>query len=374
MLIGVPKEIKNGEHRVAISSAGVRALRERGHRVLVQKGAGDGSRTSDTDFRRAGAQVVREAQQVYDRAEMILKVKEPLPSEYRLLRPNQILFGYLHLASSRELVDALVKSRAIALAYETVQTDQGALPLLVPMSAIAGKMSVQIGARLLEAENGGRGTLLGGIPGVPPADVVILGGGVVGANAAKVAAGMGAHVTILDINHDRLNYLDDVLSGNIMTMYANPDSIQTATGYADLLIGAVLVTGARAPKLVTRGMVRKMKPGSVIVDASVDQGGCIETTHPTSYSDPTYLVHDVIHYAVPNIPAAVPRTATHALTNATSPWILEIADKGLSAAIRTNPALAKGVNVAQGHVVHAAVAKAFRMRLTKLEDIPLLES
>ncbi len=374
MLIGVPREIKDGERRVAISPAGVRALRERGHRVLVQKGAGAGSRIPDTDFRRAGAQVVGEAQQVWDRAEMILKVKEPLPSEYQLLRPDQILFGYLHLASSRELVEALVKSRAIALAYETVQTDRGALPLLVPMSEIAGKMCVQIGARLLEAEGGGRGTLLGGVPGVPPAHVVILGGGVVGANAAKVAAGMGAHVTILDIDHDRLKYLDDVLSGNIMTMYANPHSLQTATGYADLLIGAVLVTGARSPKLVTRGMVRKMKPGSVIVDASVDQGGYVETTHPTSYSDPTYLVHDVIHYAVPNIPAAVPRTATHALTNATLPWILEIADKGLAAAIRTNPALAKGVNVAQGRVVHAAVARAFRMRLAKLEDIPLLES
>ena len=373
MVIGVPTEIKDGEARVATNPAGVRAFREHGHTLLLQAGAGDGTRIPDREFRQAGARIVRSAADVYARAHMILKVKEPLPAEYSLLRPGQALFTYLHLASSRQLLQALLEREVIALGYETVQTDDGSLPLLVPMSEIAGKMSVQIGARLLEADGGGRGTLLGGVPGVPPAEVVIVGCGVVGANAAKVALGMGAHVTILDINHDRLKYLDDVLGGRVITVYANAFSVERAAGYADLLIGAVLVPGAPAPQVVTRQMVRRMKSGTALVDVAVDQGGCIETTRATNHSNPTYLRHGIIHYAVPNIPAAVPRSATHALANATLPWALEIADKGIATALRTNPALAKGLNVALGGVVHPAVAKAFRLRATSLNDIQLPE-
>ncbi len=369
MVIGVPKEIKDGENRIALTPAGVRAFRERGHRVLVQAGGGEGTRLSDAEFRKAGAALLPTAAEVFRRADMILKVKEPLPPEFPLLRPGQILFTYLHLASSREVTNALLKSGATGVGYETVQLEDGSLPLLLPMSEIAGKMSVQEGAHFLETPNGGRGTLLGGVPGVPPAEVVILGCGVVGTNAAKVAAGMGAHVTILDINHGRLKYLDDVLGENVITVYANAYAIERSATYADLFIGAVLVAGARAPKLLTKEMVYKMKPGSVIVDVAVDQGGCVETIHPTSYSKPTYVVNGVVHYAVPNIPAAVPRTATHALTNATLPWALEIADKGLPKAVLENPALALGVNVMAGHVVHPAVAQTFRMKPRPLEEL-----
>jgi alanine dehydrogenase len=373
MVIGVPRETKDGEKRVALTPAGVRALREHGHTVLVEASAGVESRIADADLRRAGAQVASRAESVYSRAQLVLKVKEPLPPEYEFLRPRQILFTYLHLASSRDLLQALLRSGVVAIGYETVQTDDGQLPLLLPMSEIAGKMSIQIGAHLLEAVNGGRGVLLGGVPGVPPAEVVILGCGTVGTNAAKVAAGMGAHVTILDINHDRLKYLDDVLGANVITVYANAYSIERSAAYADLLVGAVLVAGARASKLLTREMVRKMKSGSVIVDVAVDQGGCVETIRPTSYSRPTYVLHDVVHYAVPNIPAAVPRTATHALTNATLPWVLEIADKGLPEALRTSRALARGVNAAEGQIVHPAVAGAFHMQRVPLEELELLK-
>jgi len=369
MVVGVPREIKDGEQRVAMSPAGVRSFREHGHRVLVQARAGAGSRVSDAEFREAGAQLVRSPEAVYQQADMILKVKEPLPPEYELLRPGQILFTYLHLASSRDLVRALIESHVIGLGYETVQTDDGALPLLVPMSEIAGKMSIQVGARLLEADSGGRGTLLGGVPGVPPAEVVIIGCGVVGTNAAKVAIGMGAHVTILDINHDRLKYLDDVLGGRVITVYANAYSIERAARYADLLVGAVLLPGAKAPELVTRKMVRQMKNGAGIVDVAVDQGGCVETIRPTSHSEPTYVKYGVVHYGVPNVPAAVPRSATHALTSATVPWALDLADKGVEEAVRSNPALARGLNVARGAVVHAGVAQAFGMKATPLTDI-----
>jgi alanine dehydrogenase len=371
MVIGVPREIKDGEHRVALTPAGVRAFAEHGHRVLVETRAGEGSWIPDREYRRAGARITAAAPEIWARAELILKVKEPLPQEYRRLRASQVLFTYLHLASSRELVRVLQRSGVTALAYETVQKDDGSLPLLVPMSEIAGKLSVQIGAHFLEVHSGGRGTLLGGVPGVPPAEVVILGGGVVGTSAAKVAAGMGAHVTVLDINHDRLKYLDDVLGGNVITVYANAHTIERAAGYADLFIGAVLVAGARAPKLVTRRMVRNMRPGAVIVDVSVDQGGCVETIHPTSHSQPVYRVWHVLHYAVPNIPGGVPRTATHALTNATLPWALQIADQGLARAVNANAALARGVNVARGQLVHPAVAAAFRMRATPLSQVAL---
>ena len=369
MVIGVPKEIKDGEQRVASSPAGVRAFCEHGHTVLVQAGAGTGSRIPDAEFRSAGARIIRSAADIFARAEMVLKVKEPLPSEYRFLGPEKVLFTYLHLASSRELTRAVLDSGVTAIGYETVQTDAGVLPLLVPMSEIAGKMSAQIGARLLEAEFGGRGTLLGGVPGVPPAEVVIVGCGIVGMNAAKVAIGMGAHVTILDINHDRLKYLDDVLGGRVITVYANAYSIERAAKYADALIGAVLVPGGAAPRVVTRKMVKGMKSGAVIVDVAVDQGGCIETTRPTSHSHPTYVQYGVVHYCVPNIPGAVPRSSTYALTNATLPWALEIADKGLPCALADNKALARGVNIARGKLVHPAVASAFRMRATPLSEI-----
>jgi alanine dehydrogenase len=371
MIVGVPKEIKDGENRVALTPAGIRAFRDHGHTVLVETRAGERSRISDAEFRRAGARIMLEPDDLFRRADLILKVKEPLPPEYSRLRPGQVLFTYLHLASSRELVHALLASGVTAVAYETVQTNAGDLPLLLPMSEIAGKMSIQVGAHFLEAKHGGRGTLLGGVPGVPPAEVVILGCGVVGTNAAKVAAGMGAHVTILDINHARLKYLDDVLGGNVITVYANAYSIERSAAYADLFIGAVLVTGARAPKLLTKDMVRKMKPGSVIVDVAVDQGGCVETIHATSQTEPTYDFHGVVHYAVPNIPAGVPRTATHALTNATLPWALEIADRGLAEAVTRNQALARGVNIAEGRVVHPAVAQTFRMRCVELSSLGL---
>ncbi len=373
MIIGVPREIKDGEHRVALTPAGVRAFRDRGHRVLVETEAGSGSKISDSDYRKAGARIVSKADDLWAAADMVMKVKEPLPAEYHRLREDLILFTYLHLASSRKLTRALLDSGVAALGYETVQTDDGALPLLVPMSEIAGKLSIQMGAHLLEVQQGGRGTLLGGVPGVPPAEVVILGCGVVGGNAAKVAAGMGAHVTVLDINHNRLKYLDDVMGENVVTVYANPYTIERAASYADLFVGAVLVPGARAPKLLTRKMVRRMRPGAVVVDVAVDQGGCIETIHPTSFSEPTYLVGHVLHFAVPNIPAAVPRTATHALTNATLPWALEIADKGLREAVSGNPALARGLNVAGGHVVHPGVAATFHMKPSSLDQLQLPE-
>ena len=361
MLIGVPREIKDGEKRVAITPAGVLALRQHGHEVLVESGAGEGAGYTDAEYRGAGAEISAAAQEVYRRAQFVLKVKEPLPVEYPLLRPDIVLFTYLHLASSENLTRALLGSGVTAIGYETVQTDSGTLPLLIPMSEVAGKMSVQIGARYLETDFGGRGTLVGGVPGVPPAEVVIIGCGVVGINAAKVAMGLGAHVTILDVDHERLRYLDDIMHGNVITVYSNPFSVARAAGYADLLVGAVLVAGARAPKVVTEDMVRGMKRGAVIVDVAVDQGGCIATTRPTSHSNPVYVEHGVIHYAVPNIPAAVPRTATHALTNATLSYALDLADYGLDEALQRNPALRRGLNLRAGKVTHPAVAAAFGM-------------
>jgi len=361
MLIGVPREIKDGENRVAITPAGLTALRHHGHQALVETGAGAGSGYADDEYRAAGADIAATAEDVYRQAQLLLKVKEPLPQEYPWLRPDLVLFTYLHLASSESLTRALLDSGVTAIGYETVQTDSGALPLLIPMSEVAGKMAVQIGARYLECDFGGRGTLVGGVPGVPPAEVVIIGCGVVGINATKVAMGLGAHVTILDTDHERLRYLDDIMHGNVITVYSNPFSVARAAGYADLLVGAVLVAGARAPKLVSEDMVRGMKRGSVIVDVAVDQGGCIETTRPTTHSDPVYIKHGVIHYAVPNIPAAVPRTATHALTNATLPYALDLADYGLDQALHRNPALRRGLNLRAGKVWHPAVAASFGM-------------
>jgi len=359
MIVGVPREIKPGENRVAITPAGVRAFVEKGHQVLLEKGAGLGSGLKDDSFRAAGAQIVS-LREVWQKSEMILKVKEPLAEEFSRLRSGLVLFTYLHLASNPELARALLAKQVSALGYETVQRKDGSLPLLVPMSEIAGRLAVQMGAYHLSFHRGGRGVLLGGVPGVPPAEVVIVGCGVVGLNAAKVAMGMGAHVTILDINHDRLKYLDDIMHGNIITVYSNPHTLERSAAYADLLVGAALVPGAKAPRLITAGMVKQMKPGAVIVDVAVDQGGCIATTRPTTHADPVFLKYGVVHYCVSNMPAAVPRTSTYALTNATLPYALELAELGLTGALSRNPALARGLNLAAGRVVHPAVAAALK--------------
>jgi alanine dehydrogenase len=368
MIVGVPKEIKEGENRVAITPAGVRAFVENGHRVLVQRRAGLASGLSDDSYRKAGARLVSQ-REVWRTAGMVLKVKEPLPTEYPYLRKGMILFTFLHLASSRETARALLENHVSAVGYETVEKEDGSLPLLRPMSEVAGRLAVQMGAYFLSAHRGGRGILVGGVPGVPPAEVVIVGCGAVGLNAAKVAIGMGAHVTILDINHDRLQYLDDVMHGNVITVYSNPHTLERSAKYADLLVGAALVPGARAPLLITAQMVKQMKPGSVIVDVAVDQGGCIETTRPTTHANPTFVRCGVLHYCVTNMPAAVPRTSTFALTNATLRFALEIAGKGLAQAMRDNSALARGLNVAAGKCFHPAVAAALRLPAHPLPEI-----
>ena len=368
MIIGVPKEIKDNEYRVAMTPGGVKQLAHEGHEVWVQHDAGAGSGFTDAVFEKAGARIVPDAATAWS-AEMVVKVKEPQPSEYAFLRPDLTLFTYLHLAADEDLTKAMVESGVTGIAYETVELPNGHLPLLQPMSEVAGRMAVQIGAYYLERMNGGRGKLLSGIPGVRPADVVIIGGGTVGTNAAKIALGMGANVVIIDINLDRLRYLDDVLGGRLATMASNPVNIAEAVERADLLIGAVLVKGARAPKLVTREMISTMNPGSVVVDVAVDQGGCIETTHPTTHSDPTFLVDDVVHYCVSNMPGAVPRTSTYGLNNATLPYMVKLANQGTIEAIKQDHALAKGVNTFKGAITYPAVAEAFGMPWTPLEEL-----
>ncbi|WP_293171051.1 alanine dehydrogenase [Oceanithermus sp.] len=364
MKIGVPKEIKTLENRVAMTPGGVESLVKRGHEVWVERGAGVGSGLADAEYEAAGAKLVS-AEEAWG-AEMVVKVKEPLPSEYKYLRPDLILFTYLHLAASEELTRAMLESGVIGIAYETVQTADGALPLLVPMSEVAGRMATQEGAKYLEKSFGGRGVLLGGVPGVAPADVVILGGGTVGINAAKIAVGMGAHVTILDVNHARLQYLDDVFGGRLTTLTSTEANIKKAVRYADVLIGAVLIPGAKAPHLVTREMLPTMKEGSVIVDVAVDQGGCVETIKPTTHAEPTYVVDGVVHYGVANMPGAVPRTSTFALTNQTLPYAMKLAEKGV-AALREDPALLKGLNTYHGKLTYAAVAEAFGLPYTPPE-------
>jgi alanine dehydrogenase len=367
MVVGVPREIKDHENRVAITPAVVEDLRRRGHTVLVESDAGLGSGIDDDEFAAAGAQITTSAKAWS--ADFVLKVKEPLPKEYAYLRREQILFTYLHLATAPQLVQQLLATGLTAIAYETVQLQSGELPLLTPMSEIAGRMAIQIGAQYLEKVHGGRGVLLGGIPGVPPAEVVIIGGGTVGANAARIALGMGAHVTLLDVNLNRLRYLADVLAGNLTTVMSNRQSVERSVRYADLLVGAVLIPGARTPRLVTEDLVRTMKPGSVIVDVAVDQGGCIETVdHPSTHSEPTYVKHGVLHYAVSNIPGAVPRTSTFALANATHNYVVELADRGLEA-LKRNPALAKGANIFRGAVVHQGVAAAHGLPCTPLQQL-----
>lgn len=368
MLVGVPTEIKDHEFRVALTPANAHEYVVRGSQVLVQSGAGAGSGFSDDEYVAAGAQIAPDAHTVFAAADMILKVKEPVSSEYDLLRPGQILFTYLHLAADLPLTQALMRNDVVAVAYETVQLPSGVLPLLTPMSEVAGRMSVQVGAHHLEKAHGGRGLLLGGIPGVPPANVVIVGGGVVGTNAAEIALGMGANVTIIDLSLDRLRYLDSVLHGRLHTLASNRENIAHAVRDADLVIGAVLLPGARAPKLVTEPMVASMKNASVIVDVAIDQGGCIETAHPTTHSEPVYIKHGVVHYCVTNMPGAVPRTSTIGLGNATLPFGLQLAELGLPAAAISNASLAKGVNVFNGKLTQAGVAEAFGLPYTPLAE------
>jgi alanine dehydrogenase len=368
MRIGVPKEIKDQEGRVGITPAGVHELVDAGHTILIETGAGEGSGISDRDYERRGARITGAAEGAWD-AEMVMKVKEPLAEEYSYLRAGQILFTYLHLAAAPELTQILLKSRTVAIAYETVQLADNELPLLTPMSEVAGRMAIQEGAFYLKKTAGGKGTLLGGVTGVAPANVVIIGGGVVGTHAAKVATGMGAQVTVLERNPRRMAYLDDVLHGRAMAIMSNPVTLEQGVAYADLLVGAVLIPGARAPRLVTEAMVRTMKPGSVIVDVAVDQGGCIETTEPTSHTHPIVMKYDVLHYGVTNMPGALPRTSTYALTNATIGYALAIAGKGWQRAAIENPTLAHGINTAEGYLTHPAVAEAHNLTYTPLEKL-----
>ena len=359
MTIGVPREIKNNENRVAITPAGVHALTTRNHRVLIERAAGEGSGIFDEEYTSAGAEIAQTAAQVFAEADVIAKVKEPLESEYGLLRENQTLFTYLHLAPNAPLAGALARGGVTGIAYETVQMPAGALPLLAPMSEVAGRMSVQVGANMLQKYNGGMGVLLGGVPGVLPAEVVIVGGGTVGTNAAKMAVGMGARVTVLDVNQTRLSHLDDIFGGRISTLVSNEYNVAEAVKKADLLIGAVLVVGARAPKLVTDWMVRDMKKGAVIVDVAIDQGGSVETIdRVTTHDNPCYEKYGVVHYSVANMPGAVPRTSTYALTNATLPYLVSIAEKGAEEAMRRDPTLMAGLNTYRGKITCAHVAEA----------------
>lgn len=359
MIIGVPKEIKTHENRVALLPAGVIELKRNGHQVIVEKNAGLGSSYPDELYLEVGAEIVDTAEEVWKRSEMIMKVKEPIAKEYPLIREGQILFTYLHFAASQELTEAVMKSKCIAIAYETVEKSDRSLPLLIPMSEVAGRMSAQEGAKYLEKAQGGRGVLLGGIPGVSPANVLVLGGGIVGINAAKIAAGMGANVTITDINLNRLRYLDDIMPKNVTTYFSSEGNIRELIVHMDLVIGAVLIPGAKAPYLVKRDMLKTMKPGSVIVDVAIDQGGCVETAKPTTHDDPIYIVDEVVHYCVANMPGAVPNTSTRGLTNATLPYAVQIANKGWKKAITDNRELELGLNIAKGLITYKDVADAF---------------
>lgn len=360
MIVGVPKEIKNNENRVAMTPAGVHSLVEAGHTVIIEKNAGHGSGISDDAYLQAGALFKETPEAVFDASDMIVKVKEPIPEEYDRLKEGQLLFTYLHLAPNRQLTDVLVDKKIQAVAYETVQLKDGSLPLLVPMSEVAGRMATQVGAYMLQKYSGGNGMLLGGVPGVRPGKVVIVGGGIVGLNAAKMAMGLGASVAVLDIDQMRLAYIDDVFNGRIITLMSNPYAIAEAVKDADLLVGAVLIPGAKAPKLVTEEMVKHMKPGSVIVDVAIDQGGSVETIdHITTHDKPTYIKHGVVHYAVANMPGAVPRTSTYALTGVTLPYVLKLANFGFKEAVLGNEALYKGVNTYGGYVTYKEVADSF---------------
>ncbi|ADW67952.1 alanine dehydrogenase [Granulicella tundricola] len=358
MTIGVPKEVKDHESRVGVTPAGVKALAEAGHKILVETNAGALSAFTDDEYQSAGAEIVGSAYDVWRLADMVVKVKEPVESEYRNFREGLVLFTYLHLAPLTALTDALLEKKVTGIAYETVRDRTGGLPLLTPMSEVAGRMSVQVGATYLEKEHGGRGVLLGGVPGTPPGNVCIIGGGIVGTNAAKIALGMGAHVTIVDMNLNRLRELDDIFAGRLHTLASNSYNIERAVCAADLVIGGVLIPGAAAPKIVTRAMVSKMKKGAVIVDVAIDQGGCIETARPTTHTDPSFVVDGVVHYCVTNMPAAVPYTSTLALTNATFPYVMKLAKMGAQAAIKEDAGIAEGVNTYNGSLTYGAVATA----------------
>jgi alanine dehydrogenase len=359
VIVGIPSEVKTDEYRVSMLPVGVEELVNRGHQVVVQSGAGLGSGLADHDYLKAGAEMVASGSDVFQRADLIVKVKEPQPSEYSLVRPGQLLFTYFHFAASRELTDAMVNSGASCFAYETLRDQQGRLPLLTPMSEVAGRMSIQQGAKYLEKPQMGRGILLGGIPGVAPAHITVLGGGIVGTNAARIAAGFQADVVILDVDLDRLRYLDDVMPANVNTLYSDRYNILEQLERSDLVIGAVLIPGAKAPRLVRKEDLKTMKPGSVVIDVAVDQGGCMETTRPTTHSDPTYVVDNVIHYCVANMPGAVGRTSTFGLCNATLPWIVRLANSGGEAAIAESPSLLDALNIHQGKITNEAVAGAF---------------
>ena len=369
MIIGVPKEIKTNENRVALTPAGALELTKRGHAVYVETTAGVGSGFDDNDYLEAGAKILMTADEVWAIAEMIMKVKEPIAEEYPRCRPNQLIFTYFHFASSEELTHAMIKSGAICLAYETVETPDRQLPLLIPMSEVAGRMAVHEGAKFLEKPVKGRGVLLGGVPGVEPGKVLVIGGGIVGTQAAKMAAGLGAQVTILDVSLNRLRYLSDIMPANVITMYSNEYNIRRLVKTHDLIIGAVLIPGAKAPKLITRDMLKLMRPGTVIVDVAVDQGGCIETTKPTTHDNPIYIIEDVVHYCVANMPGAVPFTSTVALTNATLPSALQLANKGWQRACAENNELKLGLNVVKGKIVYQGVAEAFNLPFDKLEAV-----
>ncbi len=369
MIIGLPKEIKDNEYRVGLTPAGIKTLSDAGHTILVETQAGEGSGIKDDEYRQAHGQIVASVDEVWARAEMIVKVKEPIAPEYERLREGQLLFTYLHLAPLPELTQVLLKRKVTGIAYETITNTEGHLPLLTPMSEVAGRMSMQVGAHYLQKPEGGRGVLVGGVPGVLPAKVIIIGGGVVGVNATKMAVGLGANVVVLDTNLDRLRYLDDIFGSRIKTLVSNPFTVQEACASADLVIGAVLIPGASAPKLVTRPMLKSMQKGAVIVDVAVDQGGCIETTHPTTHSKPTFFVDDVLHYCVANMPGAVPRTSTFALTNATLPYAFKLAGKGFAQAIKSDPGLKNGVNTYAGHITYQGVAESQGLSYQPIDEL-----
>lgn len=373
MIIGVPKEIKNNENRVAVTPAGAAAFVKNGHQVYIQKSAGLGSGFADEDYTKVGAQLLDTIEEVYAIAEMICKVKEPIAQEYPLVKENQLIFTYFHFASSESLTKAMIASKAICLAYETVEKKDRSLPLLIPMSEVAGRMAIQEGAKYLGKPTGGRGVLLGGVAGVKPANVLIIGGGIVGTQAAKMAAGLGANVTIMDVDLQRLRYLEDVMPANVDTVISNEYNLEEAVKTADLIVGAVLIPGAKAPHLVTRSMLKLMKPGTVLVDVAVDQGGCIETCTPTTHENPIFMIDGIVHYCVANMPGAVPYTSTLALTNATLPYALQLANKGWIKAVKENEELRKGLNIISGDVVYKGVADAFNLPLEPIrleEEIP----
>ena len=369
MIIGILKEIKAEENRVSMTPGGVELMKENGHTVLVEKGAGINSGFTDSKYREFGAKIVSTAKEIYAKSDMVMHVKEPLPSEYKLLRENQIVFTYLHLAASEKLTKALIKSKSVNIAYETIEKEDGSLPLLTPMSEVAGRMAVQQGSKYLEMEHGGHGVLLGGVPGVDPGTVVIIGGGIVGTNAAKAACGLGAKVYVLDTNVERLRYLSDIMPKNCFLMMSKPATLRRLITIAEVVVGAVLITGAKAPRLVTKKMLKTMKKGAVLVDVAIDQGGCFETSRPTTHSKPIYNVDGIVHYCVANMPGALPKTSTLALTNATLPYAIEIANKGWKKAMLENNEIKLGANVVGGKVTYKGVSDAFRLKYTPIDEL-----